>query len=207
MISIPDKQLLSRIPKKSNFTVAIQSKYIINTPDGIKVDLADALLIPNSKEYDPSKNLEELKSKLSEYLKEGETLDSFVTFTFPERLLYEQHAMEMRVLYFNQNIQQDELLKEYVDSDNFESKNEALILNDRVNAALKLMRIILFDIDPLDISESKDNPSYLYKISNETTIGEYAINKIEYNLCGYDKVLMCEFEKLPDVGEDDKDGN
>ena len=192
MISIPDKQLLSRIPKKSNFTVAIQSKYIINTPDGIKVDLAD---------------LEELKSKLSEYLKEGETLDSFVTFTFPERLLYEQHAMEMRVLYFNQNIQQDELLKEYVDSDNFESKNEALILNDRVNAALKLMRIILFDIDPLDISESKDNPSYLYKISNETTIGEYAINKIEYNLCGYDKVLMCEFEKLPDVGEDDKDGN
>ena len=221
MISRPDNDIVKKIPKKASFTVLISNK-LLNKLSGTEgagsVDIGKySLILENPKEYDPIKDLKNIEEMFKQ---SGEdNLGSYTTYSFPERLLYEQHALEMRFLATNPSIEPTSFFTNVLPSDEFDSKEEEMIVNDRVRAAIKLTMVIIHAmmIGVPDIEDSTKTPGYIYKLSDTTTVGEkYTITKTEYELFGTDKVFVHEFVEMPKIEDsildkfivgDKEDGN
>ena len=203
MISRPDNEIVKKIPKKASFTV-LSSHKLLSKLGNESADSADigkySLILENPKEYDPVKDLSNIEKMFKDAGEEN--VGSFTTYSFPERLLYEQHALEMRFLTTNPSVDPTSFVTNVLPSEEFDSKEEELIVNDRVRAAIKLTMVVIhaMSIDVPNIEDSTKTPGYIYKISDTTTVGDkYAITKTEYELFGTDKVFVHEFVEMPKV--------
>lgn len=203
MISRPDNDIVKKIPKKANFTVLLSDKLLdkINNPEDETIDIGKySLILENPKEYDPTKDIDNIEKMFKE---SGEdNIGSFTMYTFPERLLYEQHALEMRFLTTNPSVDPSSFFTKIISEEEFDSKEEDMIVNDRVRAAVKLTMLVMRSnmVGIPDIKDSDKEPGYIYKISDSTTIGDkYTVTKTEYDVFGTDKVFVHEFVVMPKV--------
>ena len=203
MISRPDNDIVKKIPKKANFTVLLSDKLLdkINNPEDEIIDIGKySLILENPKEYDPTKDIDNIEKMFKE---SGEdNIGSFTMYTFPERLLYEQHALEMRFLTTNPSVDPSSFFTKIISEEEFDSKEEDMIVNDRVRAAVKLTMLVMRSnmVGIPDIKDSDKEPGYIYKISDSTTIGDkYTVTKTEYDVFGTDKVFVHEFVVMPKV--------
>ena len=203
MISRPDNDIVKKIPKKANFTVLLSDKLLdkINNPEDETIDIGKySLILENPKEYDPTKDIDNIEKMFKE---SGEdNIGSFTMYTFPERLLYEQHALEMRFLTTNPSVDPSSFFTKIISEEEFDSKEEEMIVNDRVRAAVKLTMLVMRSnmVGIPDIKDSDKEPGYIYKISDSTTIGDkYTVTKTEYDVFGTDKVFVHEFVVMPKV--------
>ena len=203
MISRPDNDIVKKIPKKANFTVLLSDKLLdkINNPEDETIDIGKySLILENPKEYDPTKDIDNIEKMFKE---SGEdNIGSFTMYTFPERLLYEQHALEMRFLTTNPSVDPSSFFTRIISEEEFDSKEEDMIVNDRVRAAVKLTMLVMRSnmVGIPDIKDSDKEPGYIYKISDSTTIGDkYTVTKTEYDVFGTDKVFVHEFVVMPKV--------
>ena len=203
MISRPDNEIVKKIPKKANFTVLLSDKLLdkINNPEDETIDIGKySLILENPKEYDPTKDIDNIEKIFKE---SGEdNIGSFTMYTFPERLLYEQHALEMRFLTTNPSVDPSSFFTRIISEEEFDSKEEEMIVNDRVRAAVKLTMLVMRSnmVGIPDIKDSDKEPGYIYKISDSTTIGDkYTVTKTEYDVFGTDKVFVHEFVVMPKV--------
>ena len=209
MISRPDDSIVKKIPKKASFSVLLAGDLLYDSDfdddkefneDREKAISSGSLILEDVKEYDPVKDLDNI---IQMFKDTGvEELESFSVYSFPERLLYEQHAVEMRFLTINPTKVDIKNFFVKILNDEFDTVEEESVVNDRARAAVKLTGYLMStDSEKIpDIDNVDNDPSYIYKISESATIGEeYTVKKTEYELFGYDKVFVHEFVKMPKV--------
>ena len=199
MISRPDEKYLKATPKQSNFTFLVPVIATFDKDKEFDFNGYKPIVIHSSRKYDPSKDLKRLLKGFSDVNDGNSINDNFKTYTIPERLLLEQYAIGTRFLLTTNLASIEEVFPETIPVDNFDSAEEAFYVNSRVAPALQIIQFIVMSIASFEIADFKNvdkEDAYIYKIDEETNIGEYLINKIHYDVFG-EKVLVCEFMKLP----------
>ena len=127
--------------------------------------------------------------------------NNFRTYTIPEKLLLEQYAIGARFLLTTNMATIEEVFPDTIPVENFESEEEAEYINSRIAPALQIIQFIIRSIQAQEVADFNNvdkEDAYIYKIDEESIVGEYCITNTNYDVFGQN-VLVCEFMKLPSI--------
>ena len=198
MISRPDEKYLKATPKSSNFTFLIP---VISDVKELEASDYKPIVLQSFKKYDPVKGLKKLLKYFSSINEGKDISNNFRTYTIPEKLLLEQYAIGARFLLTTNMATIEEVFPDTIPVENFESEEEAEYINSRIAPALQIIQFIIRSIQAQEVADFNNvdkEDAYIYKIDEESVVGEYCITKTNYDVFGQN-VLVCEFMKLPSI--------